>query len=197
VTDLRGQHQVTNVELSSAASTAANTEPVALAFLAVFNAHVAYVCQTLRRLGVREADVEDVAHDVFLQVHLQLHQYDASRPLRPWLFAFAFRKASEHRRLARVRLEVVVAADEPPDMAPSALDRALRQEALQLGHQALAEIEFKQRAVFVLHELDGCAMPEVAAVLEIPLNTAYSRLRLARAAFDKAVRRLRLQRGDP
>ena len=196
MTDLPGPHQVSNVELSSAASTAANTEPGALIFLAVFNAHVAYVCQTLRRLGVREADVEDVAHDVFLQVHLQLHQYDASRPLRPWLFAFAFRKASEHRRQARVRLEIVGSTEEPPDLAPTALEQVLRHEALKLGHQALGAIELDQRAVFVLHELDGCGMPEVAAALEIPLNTAYSRLRLARAAFDKAVRRLRLQRGD-
>jgi RNA polymerase sigma-70 factor (ECF subfamily) len=37
-----------------------------------------------------------------------------------------------------------------------------------------------KRAVFVLHDLDGTSMPVVAESLEIPLNTAYSRLRLAR-----------------
>ncbi len=184
------------VESSTVVSAAANPGLDAPDFHSVFQSHVAYVGHALRRLGVREADVEDVAHDVFLQVHLHLSEYDPARPIRPWLFAFAFRKACEHRRLARVRLEVVGGTGDPADPAPSALDHAMRHEALQLGHRALNEIDLNQRAVFVLHELDGFAMPEVAGALEIPLNTAYSRLRLARAAFEKAVRRLRLQRGD-
>jgi RNA polymerase sigma-70 factor (ECF subfamily) len=165
-------------------------------FLSVFQNHAAYIWHTLRRLGIQEADLEDVAHDVFIQVYRQLDQYDPVRPIRPWLFAFAFRKASEHRRQSRFRLEVLGEPADPPDIAPTALDQVLRLEALNLGHAALAELELGQRAVFVLHELDDCAMPEVALALEIPLNTAYSRLRLARAEFAKAVRRLRLRRGD-
>lgn len=184
------------VESSIVVSAPSNSGFEAPDFHSVFQAHGAYVWHALRRLGVRQADVEDVAHDVFLQVHLQLNRYDPTRPIRPWLFAFAFRKASEHKRQARVRLEVVGGTGDPPDPAPTALEQAMQQEALQLGHRALDDIELNQRAVFVLHELDGYPMPEVARALEIPLNTAYSRLRLARAAFDKAVRRLRLQRGE-
>ena len=45
-----------------------------------------------------------------------------------------------------------------------------------------------------MHELDGHAMPEIAAALGVPLNTAYSRLRLAREQFALVVRRKRLQR---
>jgi RNA polymerase sigma-70 factor (ECF subfamily) len=37
-------------------------------------------------------------------------------------------------------------------------------------------------------------IPEVALALEIPLNTAYSRLRLARNEFAIAAKRLRLAR---
>jgi RNA polymerase sigma-70 factor (ECF subfamily) len=47
-----------------------------------------------------------------------------------------------------------------------------------------------------LHEIDGCAMPEIALALALPLNTAYSRLRLAREQFHAAVRRERLRRGE-
>ena len=166
-------------------------------FRSIFGAHSAYVWHSLQRLGIAKADLEDLTHDVFLQVYRQLEQYDQSRPIRPWLFAFAFRKASEHRRKARVRLEVIMGGTDSEDPAPTALDRVLQQEALDLGHRALAEVDIEQRAVFVLHELDGVSMPEIASALGVALNTAYSRLRLARAAFAKAVRRLRLNGGDP
>lgn len=59
--------------------------------------------------------------------------------------------------------------------------------------QALDELELERRAVFVMHELDGQAVPEIAAALEIPLGTAYSRLRLAREDMTAAVRRFRAQ----
>ncbi len=54
------------------------------AFRAIYDANVDYVHATLRRLGVTSAEVEDVAHDVFVAVVRHLHAYDPARPLRPW-----------------------------------------------------------------------------------------------------------------
>lgn len=164
-------------------------------FAALFREHLAYVLHALRRLGVRERDLEDVTHDVFLAVYRKLEQYDTRRPLRPWLFGFAFRFASDYRELARHRLEIV-AETQATDERPSPLERAIQNEALEVARQSLAALELGRRAVFILHELDDCPMPEVAAALGIPLNTAYSRLRLARADLAATVRRLR-SKGEP
>jgi RNA polymerase sigma-70 factor (ECF subfamily) len=60
-------------------------------FDSLFDAELDYVWNALRRLGVREADLDDEVNEVFLRVHRQLAQYDPSRPVRPWLFAFAAR----------------------------------------------------------------------------------------------------------
>ena len=46
---------------------------------------------------------------------------------------------------------------------------------------ALAQVELHRRAVLILKDIDGQSIPEIAHALGIPLNTAYSRLRLARA----------------
>jgi RNA polymerase sigma-70 factor (ECF subfamily) len=165
-------------------------------FRALFAAHFDYVWHALRRLGVRNADLEDVTHDVFLAVFRKLEQYDAARPVRPWLFGFAFRVASDYRDLARHRFEVADDAAERRDSQPNALDHALRNEALVLARSALATLELDRRAVFILHELDECPMPDVARALAIPLNTAYSRLRLARVELARAIGRLRLK-GTP
>ena len=59
-----------------------------------------YLWRTLRRLGVEERHLEDVAHDVLVVVHRKLVDYDPSRPLRPWLFGISTRVASDFRRRA-------------------------------------------------------------------------------------------------
>jgi RNA polymerase sigma-70 factor (ECF subfamily) len=160
-------------------------------FRQLFDSELEYVWHTLRRLGVREHDLEDVTHDVFMAVHKKLDTFDGSRPMRPWLFGFAYRFAADYRKLARHRREVLVLAPEAPDPAPSAFDRADFGQTLEIARRALETLDLDRCAVFVLHELDECPMPEVAAALGIPLNTAYSRLRLAREDLAAAIRRLR------
>jgi len=163
-------------------------------FRAIYEAQFNYVWESLRRLGVRPADLEDVAHDVFVTVHRKLGDYDAERPLRPWLFGIAFRVASDHRRSARFKREVFDSKEEPRDPSPTAEERVSQGQARRLVMAALETINLDQRAVFILHELDGQSVPEIAAALGAPLNTVYSRLRLARKAFAAAVSQL--QRGE-
>lgn len=165
-------------------------------FRALFEEHFGYVWNSLRHFGIRDSDLEDLAHEVFLRVHERLEECDPSRPLRPWLFAFAYRVAAAHRRLARHRVEVIRADVEPVDSARRVDDELIHRENRELALAALEAIEIDRRAVFVLHEIDGVPIPEVAAAIAIPTATAYSRLRLARQEFNAAVKRLRLRRGD-
>jgi RNA polymerase sigma-70 factor (ECF subfamily) len=149
-----------------------------------------YVWSSLRRLGVRQADLEDVAHDLFLVVHRQLERLDPARPVRPWLFGIAYRVASEHRRRAHRHREVLEER-EVGDAAPRPDELVARQQAAELVQRALDGIPLERRGIFVLHDIDGYAVPEIATALEVPLNTAYSRLRLARADFAREVARLK------
>jgi RNA polymerase sigma-70 factor (ECF subfamily) len=170
---------------------ATTDDPVAVDFRKVFEETFGYVWHTLRRLGVRERDLEDVAHDVFLVVHRSLDTYDPSRPIRPWLFAFAIRAAADYRRLARHRVELRDDTSSLVDGGPSPHDRADAREQLDLVARALDALDFDRRAVFVLHQIDGVPVNQAAAILGIPTNTAHSRLRLARADFARAVQRLK------
>ncbi|UJR82767.1 RNA polymerase sigma factor [Sandaracinus amylolyticus] len=162
-------------------------------FRAVFRAELGWVCNTLRRLGVREADVEDAAHDVFVTFHRRLADYDPARPVRAWLGGIAYRVASDHRRRAHVRREIADDTIEVVDPQGGADDALAEKQTRALVLSALQEVQEERRPVLVLHDIDGIAMPAIAESLSIPLNTAYSRLRLARADFRRAVERLRAQ----
>jgi RNA polymerase sigma-70 factor (ECF subfamily) len=162
---------------------------------AIFDEHFQYVWATLRRLGVREADREDLVHEVFLKVHSRIADYDTSRPIRPWLFGFAYRVAADHHRLARHRVEVLgVHADAPAAAAPADEGVAASEERTLLL-EALQTLELDRRAVLVMHDVDEVPIPEIAHLLDVPLNTAYSRLRLARQQLAAAVTRFRIARG--
>lgn len=170
-------------------------------FRFLFETEFSYVWNTLRRLGVHESDVLDQAQEVFLVVHSLLADYDASRPVRPWLFAIAYRIACRYRSLARHRREVRGdAAYEPIDPAPAADQKMEMDQARELLLEAIQGIDLPRRAVFILSEVEEQPMADIAAALQIPVNTAYSRLRLAREDFEQAAsrilaRRARVDRG--
>ena len=154
-------------------------------FAAIFEVEVDYVAASLRRLGVRPADLDDQVQEVFIAVHRHLADCDRTRPLRPWLFAFAYRAAANYRRLARHRRELVIDGPSldsvrPPDGAPSperhSIDRQRRERLID----ALDGLDLEHRAAVVLCDVEGLTAVEAATVLEVPLNTVYSRVRNGR-----------------
>jgi RNA polymerase sigma-70 factor (ECF subfamily) len=165
-------------------------------FRSVFESELRYVWNSLRRLGVAPRDLEDLTQQVFLQVYGQLAKLDPARPLRPWLFSFAFHAASNYRRLARHRVELAIVPPDFADAAPGAEEQLIEQQEKELAELALLRVPLERRAVLLMHEVDGHAMPEIARVLSLPVNTAYSRLRLAREDYQDAVHLLRRQRGE-
>jgi RNA polymerase sigma-70 factor (ECF subfamily) len=158
---------------------------------ALYEAEYAYVERTLRRLGVATADLADVAHDLFVVVHRRHGERDATRPLRAWLFGIALKLAANYRKRAHRTRELPATATTETrarDGAPAVDEQVADAEERARLLAALDTLEFDQRAVIVLHDLEGTAAPEVAATLGVPVNTVYSRLRVARQNLIARVR---------
>jgi RNA polymerase sigma-70 factor, ECF subfamily len=160
-----------------------------LNFRQLYEEHFPFVWRTLRRLGVREADIQDATQEVFLVVYRKLDEFEGRAKLTTWLFRIAFRIAKDRQKRAYRKREVfdeesVQERVDPTDDASRCLER---QEEQALFESALARMDLDQRAVFTLFELEGLTGDEIALVLQIPLGTVYSRLRLGREAFRKEV----------
>jgi len=164
--------------------------PSELSFEAVYRAHFAFVWRTLRRLGVSEADTSDAAQEVFLVVYRRLAEFEGRAKLTTWLFRVCFRVASDHGRRAHVRREVNndAALEAFPDRESDAEQRTSQQDDFRLLEAALSTMSLEHRSVFVLFELEELTSVEIATLLELPLGTVYSRLRRARALFERAIR---------
>ena len=177
--------------LALPSSMPAASDALGARFRALFEAELRYVWTSLGRLGVDDRDRHDLASEVFFRVHRRMRDLDPSRPVRPWLFAFVVRVAAEHRRRGRTRHETLGAVDDAGARAVET--RCDRADERQIVRLALEELDLDKRAVFVMHFLDGFTIPEVSRALEIPLGTAYTRLRAGREVFTAAVRRLRTE----
>lgn len=155
--------------------------------------HAAFVGRSLRYLGVREEDLEDVAQDVFVVVYRRLSDFEGRSSLRTWLYGICVRLALAYRRKAATRRELAMA--EPPEPAVPATQHALlqRKEARERLQRVLDELDLHKRTVFVLYEIERMPMKEVAEAVGCPLQTAYSRHQAARKQVLAAFERYRKQ----
>jgi RNA polymerase sigma-70 factor, ECF subfamily len=161
-------------------------------FQSVYRQYFDFVWSSARRLGVESEAMDDLVQDVFIVIHAKLDTLERPEALRSWIYGVVRRTASTYRRAKRARgparSELEFGPDVPsPD--PTPLERTETNAELRLLASLLDELEEPKREIFGLVELDGLSVPEAAEALEIPLNTAYSRLRGARLAFEAALAR--------
>jgi RNA polymerase sigma-70 factor (ECF subfamily) len=161
----------------------------------VYAANVAFVWRIARVFGVPPGALEDVVQDVFVVVHRRLSQFEGRAAITTWLFEITRRTALARRRRDDAR------RTEPLDVEPaSGADTFAALSAAQAAatvSEILDAMTEDKRIVFALVELEQLSVPEVARMLDLNVNTAYSRLRLAREAFTAAVLARSTANGGP
>jgi RNA polymerase sigma-70 factor (ECF subfamily) len=165
-----------------------------LDFRSIFETYGPFVARALRQLEVPSADRHDLSQEIFVIVHRRLHEYDGRTSLRSWIYGICVRMASTYRRSARVRREQACGSPEPaasPDAANQDRDLDSRR-AFAHAEALLAKLDDEKRRVFVLYEVEGLSMMEVAEEVGCPLQTAYSRLHAARRGMKVLLQRSRL-----
>jgi RNA polymerase sigma-70 factor (ECF subfamily) len=149
----------------------------------IYERHFPFVWRTARRLGAPESALDDVTQDVFLVVWRRYEEFEGRAALKTWLFAIVRNIVRAHRRTLQ-KPDAATAAQELDEIADSASDHRARQlEAERFVNRVLDHLDDDKREVFVLAELEQMTAPEIAGLIGIPLNTVYSRLRLARQEF--------------
>jgi RNA polymerase sigma-70 factor, ECF subfamily len=176
-------------------------EPVCVAsrptLAEIYEEHFPFAWRSALRLGAPRANIDDVVQEIFIVAHQRLADFEGRSSVRTWLFGIVLNVVRAHRRalLAKqphaLRPEVRADPELVADPAAGPHERAARAEAARIVEQVLDALDDDKREVFVLAELEQMSAPEIAAALAIPLNTVYSRLRLARQAFARAAARHR------
>ena len=150
------------------------------AFVALFDRFAARVKAFMMRRGASEADADEIAQEVMVQVWRRAETFDPARAAAStWIFTIA-----RNRRVDLLRRTRRPAPDpEDPLFQPEPepdgflrMDAAEREAHIRAG---LSELPADQRAVLVAAFYDGLSHAEIAAKLHLPLGTVKSRIRLA------------------
>ena len=154
----------------------------------VFRRDARWVFALLRRFGVEATDAEDVTQEVFLVLRARLGEVALGEE-RKFLFRTATYQAANARRRARRRpLSAPSDADELTSRSDAERELSERDE-LALLQQILNAMPEDLRVAFVLYEIEEMTVPEIAAILTVPLGTAKSRLLRARHSFEREAKR--------
>jgi RNA polymerase sigma factor (sigma-70 family) len=148
----------------------------------IYRDHHARVRWVLRARGVDEGQLDDLVHEVFLAIHRRLAQRTCDVPLAKWVDGVARNVAFSHRRslASATRMTAQIVASQGPRTPDEELERKEGWRALA---DFLASLPAEQRELFVLVEVLGLSVNEVARDVDVPINTLHSRLRLARKRF--------------
>jgi RNA polymerase sigma-70 factor, ECF subfamily len=159
----------------------------------IYREHFPFVWKSLHRLGVPDRDLSDAAQDVFMIAYRKLDGFEGRSKMTTWLYGIALRVASDRRRSATARREVLDSAPGATlaDVSTDVSGLIERRQARRLLEAILDELPLEQRAVFTAFELDQMSGEQIAELLAIPLGTVWSRLRLARETFRRSIHRLR------
>jgi len=158
----------------------------------LLRAHYVRVWQALRRLGVDEARADDAAQEAFIVLSRRLREVREGSE-RTFLLSCAVRIAANYRRTWHAQREIVderalAAERDPHPTAEQLLDQKRLRQALD---ELLDGWPEDIRIAFVLFELEGLSVPEIAQVTETKLGTVASRLRRGRELFQAGAKRLR------
>ncbi len=162
------------------------------------DAHFDFVWRSLRGLGVPAATADDSAQQVFWIAAQKLEVIVAGSE-RSFLFATARGIAANVRRgrarSREVQDEAALAVQE--DAKPNPEQLVASAEARALLDTFLEALPEDLRTVFVLFELEGMSMVDMAEVLGLPPGTVASRLRRARESFQASAKRFQAKGSRP
>ena len=153
------------------------------AFRELFERYGPRLAGLFRRQIPRDADVQDLVQQTFLQLHRARNDFRAGSPLRPWLYTIALnlkrRYFRDYARKPAASLEVDPAAEKIEASAG-----LVRGEQAARVHAALAELAPAQREVIELHWFEGLPFAEVAhtvgaslSAVKVRAHRGYKKLR--------------------
>lgn len=165
------------------------------AFAALFRHFAPRVKAFMQRSGIAEAAAEELAQETMLTVWRKAELYDPQvAGAATWIFTIARNLRIDWQRRLR-RSGVVsdifeVEAAFHIDASPQPDQRVAAAQSEQRVRSALSQLSVDQLRVVELSFFEEKAHAEISQILEIPLGTVKSRLRLA-------MERLRILLGEP
>lgn len=166
-----------------------------LAFEALVIRKTPAVISVARRILGNAEDARDVAQMAFLRVWEQLARYDETYSFNTWLYRIATNLAIDFLRSSRSRQKAHTATlhvvRQRESLSGSETTRAAEDDsASRLFQRVSGRLTGKQKAAFVLREMEDLETSEIAAILNCGESTVRNHLFNARRILRREIEKL-------
>jgi RNA polymerase sigma-70 factor (ECF subfamily) len=148
------------------------------------------------RVGAGSLWVEDVAQDVFVQVHRKAATFEGRSSVKTWLYSVAINVCRDHQRQERrasqavpVSIDAVEPLVELPAASLDPLEQLEQREREALVREALETLSAAHKTVLYMRDHEDMSYEQIADALAVPMGTVRSRLHNARAALAESLGR--------
>lgn len=149
-----------------------------LAFRKLYDCYLRRTSAQVARILGPCPEIEDVVQEVFVQVHRSLHKFRGDSAFSTWLYRVTWNVSVSHLR--RRSPTVDLPALRQFASTREAWGQLEAREKLRTLYAALDDLPDDYREAFVLFELEGMALNEIAEMTDTSLNTIASRVRRSR-----------------
>jgi RNA polymerase sigma-70 factor (ECF subfamily) len=139
----------------------------------------------LRKMGVRDQELDDACQNVFVQMVRYLPGFRGDSSFKTWLYRVCLSEARELRRRSRLREVMSQILRRERDAEPAVGLELSEGSARRRVQAALAQLKPHERSVFILYEMEGLKGEQIAEIVNCPVATVWRRLHYARAQFKQ------------
>ncbi|MCG3152806.1 MAG: ECF RNA polymerase sigma factor SigW [bacterium] len=147
------------------------------AFRWLVERHQRPVFGLLHRMGFDQDTVEDLAQEAFLKAWRSLPGFRGDCQIATWLYRIVYRQALQHIRSRERQFRLQDEAQTLRDVAETPLPDAARTELRLTLDSALSQLPAPQRLALGLYYFQEQSYEEVAAIMQLPLNTVKTHIR--------------------
>jgi RNA polymerase sigma-70 factor (ECF subfamily) len=160
-------------------------------FEQIYAENFGFVWRCLRAMAVPQRSLDDACQEVFLALYRSLSSFREDSSLRTYLYGIVRNVAFKQRRTAARKERAEELTRDPMGTMATPEVQAQDAQAAAFVQKFVSALDDKKRDVFVLALLEELSIPEVASIIDVPVNTAYTRLRAVKSEFREALERAR------
>lgn len=142
----------------------------------------------------REEDADDLAQEVFIEIHRSIRNFRMESSLSTWIYRIAVNKSLDFLRRKKLRSRISHLfggnRDKPADNAdfnhPGVLEE--RKEVAKVLFEAIGRLPEHQKTAYTLHKIEGLSYEQIAEIMQKTLLSVQSLIHRARINLRKDLR---------
>ncbi|MFB6375212.1 MAG: RNA polymerase sigma factor, partial [Bradymonadaceae bacterium] len=150
----------------------------------LYDSYLDYVRRHVGRLLGPDGPVDDVVQEVFVEVFSSIAEFRGDSSFKTWLYRITRNVAISRLRKRRPK-QVDLSALDPLRSATDTREELEARDQVKALYAVLDQVKPESREAFLLHEVEGWKLREIAEKTDTSINTIGSRVRRTRKRLRK------------